>query len=813
MAKKRTSAGFLHSLTLTLRSGVLKSTAPTPPTVPNHTVTLPDDEAAPTQSEQGSRSGWGLTELGHGLMIFWAIAAGSAIATHFAPVQAWERQAQSVMLRVRGTVAPPEDIVILAVDDESLLQLSGSSWPLRRATYAQAIDKIMQAGAKTVAVDIRWDLPSSFGRDSQSSADCSNDDILVSDDDQQLQAVLQRYDGRVTLAVDLDELEQRQGEQSRISLPFCPFRTAKASLGLIKFPLEPNGRVHRFGQAFLSEESEGMKLLKAENISSFAQATLKAGGIPSVLPKGDSIFFYGRAGTFQRVPFWTVLSPENWNDDYLKQGSIFKDKIVVIGPVASRVGDELNTPFGIMPGVELHANAIAALLQNRSLPSAFPNPAIAGLAVSLLVIGASVLPHQAKHPVARFGWALAIALSWSGVTYVLLTQASMLVPIAAPMGAIALAGVSYLGTGLTRDHRNKQRFRKTLKHYSRSPLVQEMMSGQDEFKDLLQERELEILGKNLGGRYKITKVLGSGGFGETYIAEDIQRPGAPQCVVKQLRPSTNNPKHLRLARRLFQAEAETLERLGEHDQIPRLLAYFEEDQEFYLAQEFIPGPPLSEELSLGRHLPESRIVEVLQELLEVLSFVHSKNVIHRDIKPSNVIKRQSDDKLVLIDFGAVKALHDQIIDSDIPSTATIGIGTQGYMPPEQCAGNPRFNSDIYAVGMMGIQALTGLPPSQLKENPQTGEIQWRDKAIVSPALAAILTKMVHYDFQKRYQSAIAVLQDVTQVSNLSTISLVLDDLLADELLADGLGEDETMTRPWPAAFAEDLPPTEPPPTE
>jgi serine/threonine protein kinase len=208
-------------------------------------------------------------------------------------------------------------------------------------------------------------------------------------------------------------------------------------------------------------------------------------------------------------------------------------------------------------------------------------------------------------------------------------------------------------------------------------------------------------------------------------------------------------------------------------------------------------------------LPESRIVTILKELLEVLSFVHSKNVIHRDIKPSNVIKRQSDGRLVLIDFGAVKALHDQILDDRLFS-GTIGIGTQGYMPPEQCAGNPRFNSDIYAVGMMGIQALTGLPPSQLKDDPQTGEVQWREKAIVSPPLAAILTKMVHYDFQKRYQSAITALQDLMKLTDLSTLSLMLDDLRIE-----GTGEEDiTTTRPWPETFVSDeLPQTEPPQME
>jgi serine/threonine protein kinase len=142
-------------------------------------------------------------------------------------------------------------------------------------------------------------------------------------------------------------------------------------------------------------------------------------------------------------------------------------------------------------------------------------------------------------------------------------------------------------------------------------------------------------------------------------------------------------------------------------------------------------------------------------------------------------------------------------------TATIGIGTQGYMPPEQCAGNPRLNSDLYAVGMIGIQALTGLPPSQLREDPETGEIVWRDRAIVSGSLAAILTKLVQRDFRERYQSAEAVLQDLNQLTNLSTLTLPPEFFVAASI---ELEDDITTTRPWPQTFGEEeLPPTEPPP--
>ncbi|MBG1263649.1 protein kinase [Nostoc sp. BAE] len=153
--------------------------------------------------------------------------------------------------------------------------------------------------------------------------------------------------------------------------------------------------------------------------------------------------------------------------------------------------------------------------------------------------------------------------------------------------------------------------------------------------------QLLNIGQILDGRYRIVSVLPPGGFGQTYIAEDTKRPGNPQCVVKQLRPLHDDPTTLQIARRLFQTEAETLERLGHHDKIPQLFAYFEENQEFYLVQEFILGQALNKIL-LVQPLLEDQVLHLLTEVLEVLVFVHGQKVIHRDIKPDNLIRRQAD---------------------------------------------------------------------------------------------------------------------------------------------------------------------------
>ncbi|MEH1826981.1 MAG: serine/threonine-protein kinase [Nostoc sp.] len=271
-----------------------------------------------------------------------------------------------------------------------------------------------------------------------------------------------------------------------------------------------------------------------------------------------------------------------------------------------------------------------------------------------------------------------------------------------------------------------------------------------------------MLGQLLDGRYQVLQVLGGGGFGQTYIAQDTHRPGFPKCVVKHLKPVSRSPEFLETARRLFSSEAETLEQLGNHDQIPRLLAYFEDNQEFFLVQEFIEGHTLKAELLPNQPWTENQVIQLLQQVLGILQFIHSHNVIHRDIKPDNIIRRQQDGKLVLIDFGAVKQVQTQLLTIPGQTGATIIIGTPGYMSTEQGQGKPRPNSDIYSLGIIGIQSLTGVHPINFEEDPDTGEISWQHQANVSFGLASVLSKMVLHHFKQRYQSAAEVLQVLAQ---------------------------------------------------
>jgi serine/threonine protein kinase, bacterial len=268
-----------------------------------------------------------------------------------------------------------------------------------------------------------------------------------------------------------------------------------------------------------------------------------------------------------------------------------------------------------------------------------------------------------------------------------------------------------------------------------------------------------MIGQLLAGHYRILQVLGEGGFGQTYITEDLHLPGNPKCVLKHLKPASVDPGVLEIARKLFDKEAIVLQQLGNHDRIPRLLAYFEENQEFYLVQEYVPGHPLSKELTPGTKWSERQVTDLFQEVLDILVFIHGQGVIHRDIKPDNIMRRNSDRRLVLIDFGAIKQVRNQQVAHG-QHTMTVAIGTPGYMPIEQASGNPRASSDIYSLGMLGIQALTGVNPYELAEDDRTGELKWEHLTVANPQLVAIIQRMTRYHFRDRYLTAAEALQAV-----------------------------------------------------
>jgi CHASE2 domain-containing sensor protein/tRNA A-37 threonylcarbamoyl transferase component Bud32 len=734
-----------------------------------------------------------MTGLGHLLVGAGAIVAALLSSFGGDGVQLLEKQVKSVFFQLRGSILPPEDIVILAIDEQSISIPEQyyrtnpqqyayleplKSFPYKRQAYAQIIAKLMESGAKAVALDVVFDRPSSYGEA----------------DDLQLQTALQKYGSKVTLAAVYENFQTHQGEFWQLTQPQQRFTTGSVSIGFVNFPVEVDGKIHKFGREFLSQVNVDDELTNKQ--LSFAEATLRAAQVKYPQPKGKDINFWGNTGTFTTIPLWYVLDKDNWNG-YLQQGRVFQDKIVLIGATNKLSQDFHLSAFSSysekIAGVEIHANAIATLMENKAIAPAIHSPQLNSLFVLVLVGSSAFIVSKNKQGIKRLLFSLALAGMWGSISYVSFIHSQIIFPTAIPMIAIAFTGISYLGVEVAAEKMKKQQWVKVFQKYQSSSVVQEILSQSEDLQDLIKQRDLAVHGKILGGRYKIIKVLGAGGFSETYIAEDIQRPDHPQCVVKQLKPANSKSESLELARRLFNSEAKTLEKLGTHHQIPYLLAYFEEDEEFYLVQELIVGHPLGKELPLGEPLNENLVIEILKDLLQILVFVHSNSVIHRDIKPNNIIRRETDGKLVLIDFGAVKEVSTQILDSQEQSAFTIGIGTKGYAPSEQCFGRPQYNSDIYAVGMIGIRALTGIPPHELPRDIDS-EVKWTYKAQVSQPLAEILNKMVLDDYHQRYQTASEVLAALNNLPLLQDkVNLSPNHLLGTLSIED---DPDNPTTPW-----------------
>jgi serine/threonine protein kinase len=282
------------------------------------------------------------------------------------------------------------------------------------------------------------------------------------------------------------------------------------------------------------------------------------------------------------------------------------------------------------------------------------------------------------------------------------------------------------------------------------------------------------LGTILAQRYAIQSLLGRGGFGITFLAQNISLPGQPLCVIKKLAPKSTDPSQIAVARQRFYLEAHSLSRLGSHPQIPTLLDYFDVDGDLYLVEEYIPGVVLTQIIRQQRRFTEPEVENFLFHILRLLEYIHSHRLIHRDIKPQNVILCQIDRRFVLVDFGAIEDLYPTTTEGKNPAIVGQSIGTPGFAPPEQLANRTVYASDIYALGMTCLFLLTGCEPNQFPTDPHTCELVWQDKVEISEGLSEIISKMVQVSLVDRYRSATQVLNALDNRSVRAKLRTYLD---------------------------------------
>jgi len=432
---------------------------------------------------------WNSTILSYLPIAVFALAGAIATASNGQFVQWLERHTQNFFFERRGAVTPPDNIIILAIDEQSLslilkhqddpekqrLKPMIKTWPWQRSAYAEAIAKLMEAGVKAISIDLLLDLPSGYG----------------AADDRRLQEVLQRYPGKITLAAAYEEFASAEGVTTQLSEPNPIFKKANILLGYANYlPPEADGKARRLSQEYRRQVLPALHL-NLSPLPSFTEATLQAAQISYPTPKGDNIFFYGGQNTFPRLSFWNVLDDRNWNS-YKAQ---FKDKIVLIGTTSqsSQFSDFHATPFAEkMPGVEIHANELATLIQGKAIAEAIPLDWMRGLFVLVLtgVAGASLRIFLPK-PTSRLFGGLGIAIAWVGVAYLAFTYAYLILPVAVPTMAIALCGLAYFTIGAIADQVEKFHLRNTLERYVAAPIVQEILRQPDDFQAMLKGRKLK----------------------------------------------------------------------------------------------------------------------------------------------------------------------------------------------------------------------------------------------------------------------------------------------------------------------------------
>ncbi|PZO35424.1 MAG: adenylate/guanylate cyclase domain-containing protein [Pseudanabaena frigida] len=421
-----------------------------------------------------------------GYALVGAIAALSASATGFQlnEVQNLERQTQSAFFSWRGTIAPPKDIVILAIDDLSLRQgefydpktrpflepFRTTTW--KRVVYAQVLEKLVKAGAKVVAFDILFVTSGDHG---------------AADDDKFQQAIA-KYGDRAVFAASYEFTQIGEANIMQLASPESVFKLKPNTLGLINFRPEVTGNIHRLGVQLPTDS--GLPI-----VPTFAASILNVAKVNYPKAKGDGIYFFGGSDTWanaqQQIPFYYVVDPENWNSEQLQGGKFFKDKIVLIGATAASKQDIQNSAMGRMAGIEIHANAIATLMQGKSMVELLANSTQQGIFIFLLVGISGGILCLFKSPNIQILMAFGIAIAWFGIGYLSFTYGSIILPVAIPAIAIGLNGIALLTTGSIAAQIDKLLLRRTLERYVAAPIVEEIVNQPENFRDLLEGRTIK----------------------------------------------------------------------------------------------------------------------------------------------------------------------------------------------------------------------------------------------------------------------------------------------------------------------------------
>lgn len=416
-------------------------------------------------------------------------------------------------LAQNGRKTPVDDrLVYVAIDSDSLqldtldpkeiqasptLTLMAQGYPWSRSVYAHILDKLFQAGARVVAVDLLF--------------------LRETPDDALLKKALDRYKDQVIIGCNFVYIQDKKHKGTVESVEFPTEALVKHSLPLdhrvafINYFTDTDNSV-------VVRQAQYQKDYQGQQIPSFAARALQKFGFPEKVPQDTNAYllrFCGFPSTYQPIPVWQLFVPEIWEKN-LQNGNIFKDKIVIFGPHANWSHDEHDTPMGMMPGPEIHLNAIAAALHGEFIREFPHNFNLLLMPLSALI--AWGLCFILKNPLVRLGAMTAMVFLYFVFLGFVFDHFSFYILSLPPLLIFSSSGITCLAYEFFVEQIVRSRTRATLERYVSKNVVQEIL---DHSKDYEQ---------SLGGARKHVTILFSDIRGFTTMTESADS----QVLVKQL---------------------------------------------------------------------------------------------------------------------------------------------------------------------------------------------------------------------------------------------------------------------------------------
>jgi adenylate cyclase len=426
-----------------------------------------------------------------------------------------ELSLQDAVVRHGIKTATPRDFVFLAVDEASLdlsqlepeeiaaspsLQAMAAGFPWSRAVYADLIEKLLGAGARVVVLDVHFPLPG--------------------EGDAALQAVLENHRDRVVIASLFDDAEGASGQVSSQYQPpvgtVLPRGMAPgAVVGFANFWPDADDVVreahYRVSEADVlgltrhgRPQARGRKSGHiGEKLDSLGTVALRKAGERAV-PREAGLMRLCEPGSFPVIPLWSVFVPDLWEAN-LGNGEVFRDKIIMLGPLAARFRDFFRTPLGTLPGPEIHLHAMAAGREDAFYRRAAP------WIVALTCLGAGLLAYAAsmlvKRPLGALGLLALLMAAYAATALLVYNYFDFLPGILLPPLTLVAAGLMSFSYDFSLERREKARVRRSLERYVSRDVVKELLDSEN---DVLSQ---------LGGTRKDVAVLFSDLRGFTALSE------------------------------------------------------------------------------------------------------------------------------------------------------------------------------------------------------------------------------------------------------------------------------------------------------